>query len=218
MSYGVNAPMGLQPVGTLGNATWNNQTTTAYIASGYAQNIFQGTPVYPLADGTIGLATAGDANPIMGVFWGCNLIAENGQMVFLPYWPANTVVTSPGYPIDVATASIITDPNVIYNIQTTDTLDPNDPRGATVADVYANASLVAGAAPGGNPSTGLSNWSLDVNTIGIGATKQLKIVGFPEIPVNPLAAAGDATDAKYNNVLVTINNHYFKGGTGTVGV
>lgn len=218
MSYGVNAPMGLQPVGMLGNATWNNQTTPAFIASGYAQNIFQGTPVYPAANGTIVLATAGDANPIMGVFWGCNLLTADGRVVFSPYWPANTVVTSPGYPIAVATAFIITDPAVVYNIQSTDTLDPNDQRGVTSAEIWNNASLVAGAAPGGNIQTGLSNWSLDVNTIGNGANKQLKIIGFTDIPGNNPGNPAAPLEEKFNNVLVVINNHYFKGGTGTAGV
>lgn len=223
MSYGTNAPQGLQPISMLGNSTWNNQTEAALIASGYAQNIFMGSPVYAVNDGTIGLATAGDGNPIMGVFWGCNYILPGGQVIFSPYWAANTVVVSPGYPIATATAFIIVDPSVVYSIQTTDsTVAANHPQGAVTSDIYKNASLIAGGAPGGDPISGISNWSLDIATIGTGATKQLKIIGFQEIPGNIPGTVGATTVAgnltPYNNVLVTINNHYHKGGTGTVGV
>ena len=43
------------------------------------------------------------------------------------------------------------------------------------------------------------------------ASDQLKIVSFPQRPDNEV-------NASYNKVLVTINNHVLKGGTGTAGI
>ena len=69
MSYGTNAPQGLQPWSMLGGSAWNQKTNTYFIPSGYATSLFMGDPVVTVTTGTIQIASTG-SNPLVGVFWG----------------------------------------------------------------------------------------------------------------------------------------------------
>jgi hypothetical protein len=120
-----------------------------------------------------------------------------GTEIFAPTWVAGTVTQG----ALTAKALICDAPNVVYNIQS------NNATGVVAADLYNNADLVAGA---GSAYSGLSGWMLDQATIGTGATKQLKILNLVRVPGNVYGG--------YDNVEVVINNNYYKGGTGTVGV
>ena len=53
MAYGVNNAWGLQAIKTINGATWNGQTSTYFIESGYVNNIFKGDLVYLGNDGFI---------------------------------------------------------------------------------------------------------------------------------------------------------------------
>lgn len=77
-----------------------------------------------------------------------------------------------------------------------------------VSDVGLNANLTAGA--GGSTSTGNSSYSLNMADAGTTATLPFKIVGVSQKVGNEVGAAC--------KVLVQLNNHQLKGGTGTVGV
>ena len=196
MTYGVNAPNGLQPLQSVVGGTWNEQTTQFIITAGYATSLFQGDPVAAQADCSIGIGTAG--NTIRGVFWGCQYYDVNNNLVNSPYWPASTAT----YNSLPAIAFIIDDPWVKFNIQA------NATPGVVLADLNQNANFVAGA---GSTITGASGYSLNVASINTTATLNLKILSFTPYPGN-FAAAG------YNNVVCLINNHEYKGGTGTLGV
>lgn len=93
------------------------------------------------------------------------------------------------------------DPNTVFEGQTS---------GATfaAADVGQNCEPDVAA---GNTSSGASGMTIDLSTKAATATLPLKVVGFPYRPDNNI---GDA----YTNAYVVINNHQFKGGTGTAGV
>lgn len=201
MSYGTNAPWGLAPTRMLNGSTWNGALNEYQLPSGYATNLFKGDPVYVTGTGTIVIATAGAGNPITGVFMGVKYTSTiqgvNGNQVFAPNWVAGTVTQGAAN----ALALICDDPNVVYNIQS------NNATGVLAADLYNNADLVAGA---GSTYSGISGWMLDQATIGTGATKQLKILRLVPVPGNVYGG--------YDNVEVVINNDYYKGGTGTVGV
>jgi hypothetical protein len=198
MAYGVNAPFGLQPRQYLDGTPWSGQTSEYQIASGYNTSLFTGDPVYYAANGTIVRATAGDANPILGVFFGCKYFDANNNPVNSPYWPANTVT----FQAANATALIVDDPWVLYDVQT------NNAAGIGAADIFQNANIqytVAGSTISGQSGAGLNA------TLGTTATFQVKIIRFTPNP-NNVAGVG------YNNVLVLINNNPYKGGTGTVGI
>lgn len=93
------------------------------------------------------------------------------------------------------------DPNLIFEAQT---------MGATFAgvDVGLNAEVDVTA---GSTTSGSSGMAVDLSTKAATATLPLKIVGYPARPDNNI---GDA----FTRVYVTINNHQYKGGTGTAGV
>ena len=93
------------------------------------------------------------------------------------------------------------DPNTVFEAQT---------MGATLAaaDIGLNAEVDVSA---GSTTSGASGMAVDLSTKAATATLPLKLVGFPYRPDN---AIGDA----YTNVYVVINNHQFKGSTGTAGV
>lgn len=198
MAYGVNAPFGLQPRRYLNGAPWNNATNTYNIATGYATTIYTGDPVY-LASGT-GLiqAAAGDANPCIGVFQGCKYYDTNGNFIFSPYWPASTSVLTN----TLVEAEVADDPNIIFDIQSSNTT------GVTQAQLGLNAVFAIGT---GSTISGQSGAVLNLATApATTATFQLKIMRLTPNPSNGFKG--------YNNVEVVINNHYYKGGTGTVGV
>ena len=199
MAYGTNGPFGLQARQFISGDAWDGQTNEYPIASGYNTNIFNGDPVYYANNGTIVRATAGAGNPIAGVFSGAKYIDTSGNQVYAPFWPANTVTFQGAN----ATAFIIDDPNVLFDVQAATTIAG----GITAANLYENANIdftTAGSTISGQSGATISG-------LGNGATLQVKIMRFTPNPKN-------APGIQNNNVLVLINNSPLKGGTGTVGV
>ncbi len=92
------------------------------------------------------------------------------------------------------------DPQLVFEAQTTAAL--------TTADVGLNTEVDVTA---GNTSTGASGMSIDMANTGTTATLPLKIIGFPNRPDNTLSDT-------YTRAWVVINNHQYKGGTGTAGL
>jgi hypothetical protein len=207
MAYGQNAPWGLLPIRNLGSATWNGQTTPYPIQSTYPQNIFRGDPVYVTNGYIHSLNDANGGDPsgqqILGVFWGASFQTSTATNPIDPaspgrmYWPANTVTLNN---VD-ATAFIIDDPNVIYNIQ-------SDATGVAFVNQGKTANVhftVSGGFVSGNTITG--NSSVVLNTTGIGTTSNfnLRIRAFVPVPGNVPPSAGGAIP--FNNVEVLIQNH-----------
>ena len=214
MAYGTNAPFGLQPRMSMTGATWSGQTNDYFIASGYATALFQGDPVVGLADGTIGIGVTGTG--ITGVFQGCKYTDPNGNIIFGAYWPASTV-TQGALP---ATAAVCDDPNILYDIQVSNSANVAGPTIA-LGSLNANADFAVGGGggnlgprnnpAGGSTFTGQSAYYLNFSTIDTTATRSLKIMRFTPVP-------GNVASVPFNNVLVQINNDISKGGTGTAGV
>lgn len=213
MAYGKNAPFGLQPRRKLTN---DELVQNSYlIASGYATSLYTGDPVVVLADGTIGIGVAGTG--ILGVFNGCQYTNALNQVVFSPFWTAATVTQG----AVAATAFVYDDPNIVYDIQVSNTANVVPTFAATDINQNANFAVAAGGAnlipqnpAAGSTVTGQSAYYLDFNSLNTTATLSLKILGFTPVPGN-----GPSTvDLPYCNVEVLINNHVFKGGTGSAGV
>lgn len=241
MAYGINAPFGLKPFTSLTGSTFNGQQNQYPVASGYANSIFTGDPVFQNADGTIGTnanqAGIGAAQAYIGVFNGIKYQDANGVYQTLPFWIGGTVTKG----AQNAQASIIDDPNVIWTIQVATSAGapgPVNAVGITQANLNQNANVGIGAntynpvngpqgiyTPNPNPGSGsttfgISGYYLDFSTIANTATLPLKIVGF-DPNTNPgqvFFQAGPPTVGVFNNALVIINNDAYKGGTGTAGV
>jgi hypothetical protein len=195
MAYGTNAPNGLRPVKKLDGSAWTGQTTSYPVASAYGTALFKGDPVTVLADGTLGIATAGSA--AVGVFWGVQFIPSTGGLpVNSPNWVASTA-TFGSVP---ATAFVIDDPNVVFTIQETNGAGAAGTPIA-LADVGLNANFAIGT---GNATTGNSGASLNNTTEADTATLNLKILALDGYPGNVVGA--------FANWLVTLNNHRYRGG------
>lgn len=220
MSYGQNMPWGLQATKTLTSATYSGQSSPYLIASGYANNIFKGDPVIITNAGYIqslydwaaaGAGGGGGANAYgtagtLGVFVGCSFITTTALNPIDPaspgrsYWPANTATLN-AVP---ATAFVIDDPNVIYNIQT------NATPGLTQAMMGLNAATAWDATAGvvnGNTNTGTSLVSIDQATRAVTATLNLKLLRVVAISGNFASTVG--LPIGYNNAEVIIQNHVF---------
>jgi hypothetical protein len=208
MSYGQNLPWGLRAVKYLNGSPFTGNVDPYPIKSGYGNNIFQGDPVIliggyiaSLFDATL-QPTNFKTTPILGVFNGCSFTVPGAANVDPAspgekYWPANQATLNG----QNATAFIITDPNVVYNIQATTTVTAIQP------GLTANINVLTSGDPNyfvsGNTNTGISTAYLDVvNAVNTGATSNLVIRGFVPVP-------GNVAGVTYNNVEVLIQNHRF---------
>lgn len=143
MSYGINAPQGLQPISSVTGGSWTQKLTTYYISSttaggittGYGTSIFSGDPVvfntsnagatFDDVSGTIAryAPTYADAAPstfavapILGVFMGCEYFTPNlgvNNLVKSPYWPGGSQIQTGS----VIKAFVLDDPYAIFDIQ-----------------------------------------------------------------------------------------------------
>ena len=138
MAYGVNAPFGFRPWGSLAGGQFSPKTNDYLIAASadgtqtYVSNIFTGDPVYfnrfvqvqPTnntagAGGTICLVAdsfPAPGNPgqlPVGVFAGVKYTDTSGMTQWSPYWPGATQVAA-GTPI---IASVWDDPFIVWDIQ-----------------------------------------------------------------------------------------------------
>jgi hypothetical protein len=218
MSYGVDAPFGLQPRFYKGTK-WDGQVST-YLINGnvggagtsYATSIFKGDLVKLAVDGTIQRCAAGDA--AIGVFWGCQYFDSTNTFIPSNYWKASNLTYNSSNP----TAFVIDSPDVIFDIQAKGTgavtgnvntinqgLNAN---AGYQSDLNYNYNIAVGT---GNTLSGYSGAYLDLSTQAVTATLQLKLIGLTPVPGNNFGVT-------FNNGLVKINNHTLQGGTGTVGI
>lgn len=175
---------GLVPVRNAAGGVYNCAARAYTARSDYATALFIGDPVVKsgLADangrpGCI-IATQGATNAITGVVVGF----EDPASMLLGYGAASTQ----------RTVLVADDPDLLFEIQ-------EDSVGAAtaLADVGLNVDLISAA---GSATTRTSGWMADSSTKAVGATLQLKIVGFQE--------RADVTPASSKSkLLVKINLH-----------
>ena len=185
---------GAQPLGGYG------------IASGYANNIFQGAPIQidPTPTSNIVLAPALGAsvatpaatNKILGSFQGVEFTLATGRRTVSNFWPAGTVPFTGSQTV----AWITRDPRIRYEIQA------NGPVPATSMGTL--ASITTNGSANGNTTTGFSTVGLDTTagnftnpgTANPTFLNQLRIVGFSQRIDN---LPGDA----FTQVVVEIALH-----------
>lgn len=187
-----DAPFGLRPIRMIGGGDFTGGQDRFDVASGYTTSLYQGDLVEPLTNGTIGRKAAGETDPVLGVFNGCRY---TNPTTGTPTW-ANTY-QQPIAASDIY-AFVICDPSVVYEIQADDTFP--------TTDLFGNFDIVDNS-PVGDTSSGISHLELDVATGNTTATLPLKAIGISEDPDNSDTASANT------NVVVTINNSVFSGGT-----
>ena len=184
---------GLKPVRSLDGSDFINAQNRYRIASSYATAIFQGDLVTPVTGGGIERHTAGSGTPVVGVFNGCFYTDPTTQKpTWKNYYPGAIAAS------DIV-ANVIDSPDQVYKV---------DSDGAfAVADIFKNFHVTNVS---GNTATGTSEVQLDYSNSGIQITLALQAIDISQDVDNNEAGAVNV------DVLVRINNHFYK--TGTAGL
>ena len=186
----VNEKFGLRPYRSLNGAPWNNAQNRYTIANNLSTAIFQGDPVKPTTAGNVTLARSHTSDRIVGVF--------NGVFYNDPTTQKPTFRNS--YPGSIAaagiTAFVVDDPDTIFLVDADAAF--------TRADLFRNYSLTVVT---GNTITGISEKQLDVSVSGITTTFAVQAIDIQE------SASDSDTTVSGVNVLVRINNHFYRSGT-----
>ena len=127
------------------------------IASGYAQNVFQGDPVKLTDDGVIQLGSSDgtrtgttDGILLLGIFAGCQYTDALGVPTVSPYWPSGITATE-------ITAWVYDDPEILFAVQYD---NPGTAGTDTVQTAVGEQCDWTVASPGGSTRTGLSDTKL----------------------------------------------------------
>jgi hypothetical protein len=186
----INEKFGLRPYRSINGAPWNNAQNRYTVANNLSTAIFQGDPVKPTTAGNVTLARSNSSDRIIGVF---NGVFYNDPTTQKPTFRNN-------YPGSIAaagiTAFVVDDPNTVYLVDA----DAAFSR----ADLFKNYSLTNVS---GNTLTGISEKQLAVNTSGIATTFAVQAIDIQE------GATDSDSSTSGVNVLVRINNHFFRSGT-----
>ena len=182
---------GLRPYRKLDGTPLVGAQNRYTIASNYATAIFQGDLVQPTAAGNIERHTANTSDAVVGVFNGCFYTDPTTQKpTYKNYYPGSVVASD-------ITAFVVDDPDAVFLMDADEAF--------TRANLYANYSVTNTT---GVTQTGISKVQLDVSATGTAATFVVQAIDISQDPENSDTATSNA------NILVRINNHFYRSGTG----
>lgn len=205
---------GFRPVKHVTGAPYNGQANVYAISSSNGTAVFVGDSVKLAADGnsdgyqfvTNHLAgTPGTGQAAVGVVVG--IIPSKLDSITGKLTAGSTALDTPQY-IAASTAGYVLvcdSPDVLYEVEAT---NAGTSYSFAVADIGQNCNVNAGA---GSTTSGVSAYSADLNDKSTTATLPLKIWGVSQ-------KVGNETTGAATKILVQINNHQYKGGTGTAGL
>lgn len=153
-----------------------HRSIDARIAGTYGTKLYSGQPVAVDTNGQL-IALADDANPVFGVFNGCEYVDTNGDIRFSPYWPAPGAVKAGS----VVKARVYDANDALFLIHSDEVLDQSD-----VGKYFA---LTVTVGTGGDDVTGRSSAQLDGSTVNAAATGLLVQV----VEVSPREEGGNET-------------------------
>jgi hypothetical protein len=186
----VSEKFGLRPYRKLDGTPLVGAQNRYTIASGHTTAIFQGDMVIPLASGNIDRHTAGNGTAILGVFNGCFYTDPTTQKpTYKNYYPGGVAASD-------ITAFVVDDPDAVFLVDADSAF--------TRASLFANYSVTNTT---GVTQTGISKVQLDVSTADTNATFAVQAIDISQDPDNSDTTTDNA------NILVRINNHFYKGGT-----
>jgi len=182
---------GLRPYRKLDGTPLVGAQNRYTIASNHSTAIFQGDLVIPLTAGNIDRHTANNSTAVIGVFNGCFYTdPTTSKPTFRNSYPGSIVASD-------ITAFVVDDPDAVFLMDADAAF--------TRADLYQNYSVTTGS---GNTTTGISEVQLDVSVSGTNASFVIQAIDISQDPDN-----SDTTTANAN-VLVRINKHFYRNGTG----
>jgi hypothetical protein len=186
------APYGAKPIGTLSaSGSFTGKVQHIKIASGYDTLISWGDFVKLVAAGTIEKDTGTTTATPVGVFMGCSYTdPTTSQPTYAQMWTADVAASD-------AMAYVLTDPNVLFQMQGDDAI--------TQAMLGSNFAIVVTA---GSTTIGRSKSAVDQSTSNTTNTLPLRIVDYVD---GPDSAVGDA----YTDVIMKFNvGHQYVNTTG----
>jgi len=187
----VSEKFGLRPYRKLDGTPLVGAQNRYTIASGYATAIFQGDLVQPTTAGNIERHTANTSDAVVGVFNGCFYTDPTTQKpTYKNYYPGSVAASD-------ITAFVVDDPDAVFLMDADEAF--------TRADLYANYSVTNTT---GVTQTGISKVQLDVSATGTASTFVVQAIDISQDPDNSDTATSNA------NILVRINNHFYRSGTG----
>ena len=187
----VSEKFGLRPYRKLDGTPLVGAQNRYTIASGYATAIYQGDLVEPLTSGNIQKHGANTSDAVVGVFNGVFYTDPTTQKpTFKNFYPG-------GIAADDITAFVIDDPDAVFLVDADEAF--------TRADLFKNYSVTNTT---GVTATGISKAQLDVSVSGTATTFVIQAIDISQDPDNSDTANANA------NVLVRINNHFYRSGTG----
>ena len=187
----VSEKFGLRPYRKLDGTPLVGAQNRYTIASNYGTAIFQGDLVEPLTTGNIQKHGAGTSDAVVGVFNGCFYTDPTTQKpTFSNFYPGSIVASD-------ITAFVVDDPDAVFLVDADEAF--------TRADLYKNYSVTNTT---GVTQTGISKAQLDVSASGTAQTFVIQAIDISQDPDNSDTGNANA------NILVRINNHFYRSGTG----
>ena len=187
----VSEKFGLRPYRKLDGSPLVGAQNRYTIASGYATAIYQGDLVEPLTSGNIQKHGANTSDAVVGVFNGCFYTDPTTKKpTFSNHYPGSIAASD-------ITAFIVDDPDAVFLVDADAAF--------TRADLFKNYSVTNTT---GVTQTGISKAQLDVSVSGTATTFAIQAIDISQDPDNSDTSSANA------NVLVRINNHFYRSGTG----
>jgi len=184
---------GLRPYRKLDGTPLAGAQNRYTIAAGYATAIFQGDLVQPTGAGNIERHTGNTSDAVVGVFNGVFYNDPTTQKpTYKNFYPGSITPTQG----DI-TAFVVDDPDAVFLIDADEAF--------TRADLFKNYSVTTA---GGVTQTGISSVQLDVSQSGTTATFAVQAIDISQDPDNSDTGTSNA------NILVRINNHFYRSGVG----
>ena len=187
----VSEKFGLRPYRKLDGTPLVGAQNRYTVKSSYATAIFQGDLVIPTSTGNIERATANDSAAVVGVFNGCFYTDPTTQKpTYKKYYPGGVSASD-------ITAFVVDDPDAVFLVDADSTF--------TRANLFANYSVTNTT---GVTQTGISKVQLDHSTGNTTNTLAIQAIDISQDPDNSDTSTSNA------NILVRINNHFYRSGTG----
>ena len=212
-----NGAYGLRPIGIVGQGANTTGATEYRIASNNNTKMYQGSPIIPIAGGTISeaQAAAGGNVGLLGVFWGCEYVrASDGKTIWSASWQGTAAGADANYPIK---AFVYDNPMQTFTIATSNVVGARDTEAEVRSGVFKNINFATATA--GNNTTGISSATADLNTIATTAAHKLRIIGVQDDPDNAdFTVAGIPLIVRLNTSFNSANGGIAAGTVSSTGV
>jgi len=186
---------GLRPYRKLDGTPLVGAQNRYTVKAGDTTAIYQGDLVVPTSNGNVEKYDPSGApeTAVIGVFNGCFYNDPTTQKpTYKNYYPGSVTPTEGNI-----TAFVVDDPDAVFLMDADAAF--------TRADLYKNYSVTNTT---GVTQTGISKAQLDVGVSGTATTFAVQAIDISQDPDNSDTSSANA------NILVRINNHFFRSGTG----